>query len=186
MSSLNLLPPQLREDRLYALKNRRMLKFMQLFGATFLIVIVVLALQQQLLGSQISRSNQQLASAKADMLKLNPVEAQAIRIQARLNAYDALLKKQTDWAGLMHTLSTVASPDIYFTAITADVTANAPIQIDGSSRSDSAVAGVVKSMLASGRFSSVDITSINPDFDQANFSKYSFSLQATLNKGATK
>jgi Tfp pilus assembly protein PilN len=193
MSNINLLPPQVKEDQLFARRNRGLLAFARLavFAAVF--SLGVLLIQQQLLSTQVNHINSQLGSVRAQNEALAPVQVKASADEKQLNEFQDLSHGKTDWGFVFRSLATIAPSGIYITAITtpnttpvAAPTAGAtptPVstafKIDGSAKDRTSIASFIDSLGNSGLFSDVTLDSSAPDFDQVNFAKYTFEIDAT-------
>jgi Tfp pilus assembly protein PilN len=179
MSSINLLPPQLKEDQLYARRNRALLSFTRLAVFAALFSVGVLVIQQQLLTTQVNHINSQLGDVRSQVASLAPVETRAIQDEKELNQYQRLTSGKPDWGLLLRSLGSITPKDIYITAITTPSDSKTPLKLEGSARNRTAISSFIDSMTASGFFKNVSLQSSAPDFDQANFAKYTFDIQAT-------
>lgn len=158
---INLLPPALKADLVYARRNAVLRWYVLLALATVVLMSALLLGGIWYASRQITDAERGLSSAQSELEAYSETQKEAASLRDTLDAVQELFEKQTDYLAVVRDIerSTIPNAQLQNLTLTGDETK--PLSLQYTVPSETAAASLRISLENSERFSFVDIESIS-------------------------
>lgn len=161
---INLLPPEIKQQRKYSKYNRVLLR--AIIGAIALAAITAGAFYTSwlILKDNEDRLTKNINQEDTKTRDYGAIEAQAKALAERLATIEKIQSARTHYPALLQALAEATPPDAYVTSFALDPSGKV-MNLTAYAATDQAVANFKNSLEASSRFSSAAIKAIDPAID---------------------
>lgn len=161
---INLLPPEIKEQRRYSQYNRTLLN--AIIGVTILIIVTAGAFYATwlILNKEEDRLTQDINQEGVKSKSYGQIEDQAKALADRLATIEKIQTNRTRYPALLEALAEATPPDAYVTSFAVDA-AGKTMTLTAYATTDQAAASFKNSLEASPRFSSAAIQVLEPATD---------------------
>lgn len=189
MYSLNLLPPEIKQEINYARRNARIVKYLALSLSSFIIIIALFFGLALIIKNEQKIANLEKDSSKKILAQNQSIEAKANDLSQRLRLIKKLKNNRTDWPKIFTALSENTPTGVQLTSITLSTSSQKTRpKVTGLAKSDRDIV-LFKDLLAkTDFFSYIDIENMAEASDPTgrNLSTKSFVMSFTLKTGVKK
>ena|SRR3990167_3912656 len=186
MPIINLLPPELREHQLYAVKNYHLVAFATSLGASILIALAALATQYFLLQTQLSTSERSLTQARSELAGYADLEREASEASKGLASFSKVRTTHPYWDRFLTEISSRVPAGVYLTNLTTAPPPALDLTISGMARDLVQISSFAGALSASSRLTGVAIEDLAADSDGFGFGRYRFQIKAKLSAQGLK
>ncbi len=183
---INLLPPIFKEQRAYAIRNRRLVHIIWLAVGLIIVISAAFVASWFALGREMDNLDAKLTQDTQNTKKYGAIESQAKALADRLSAVEKVQADRSNYIALLNELAAKTPPDVYINTFSVDASATA-MQLTAFAKTQQAAANFKNSLEASSRFNSAAIQELTPDKDPyTGQPSYRMTLTVGLKEGALK
>lgn len=161
---INLLPPEIKEQRRYSQYNRRLIN--AIIGIITLTIVMAGAFYASwaVLSQEKSRLTKDIDKETGKTRIYGQIESQAKTLADRLTTIEKIQSGRTHYSALLQSLAEATPPDAYVTSFAVDA-AGKTMTLTAYAASDQAAASFKNALESSDRFSSAAIQVLEPATD---------------------
>jgi Tfp pilus assembly protein PilN len=187
MFSLNLLPPEIKEEIAYSKKNARILKYLGFSLSGFILIFAFFFGLGLAIKNKQSVYEVEKTSAQRILETSKDTQAKANDLSERLKLIKKLKDGRTDWNAIFEALSANTPTGVQLASIDISTEKNSRVKITGLAKTDRDIA-LFKDLLAQSKvFEYVDIENISEASDPTGGNQPTKSFMINLNlEGAKK
>jgi Tfp pilus assembly protein PilN len=187
MYSLNLLPPEIKQEINYSKKNAKLVKYLGISLSAFLIILALFVVLAMAVNNEKTMAETQKASAQEIIEQNKEIEINANDLSERLKLIKKLKNGRTDWNAIFRSLADNTPTGVQLDSISFTLKEKTRAKITGFARSDRDIVLFKDLVNASEYFDYVDIENISEASDPTGggAETKSFAISLTL-KGAKK
>jgi Tfp pilus assembly protein PilN len=179
---INLLPPQVKKESGYAIKNALLLRYIYLLVFLILIVAACFAGSEVYLARQKHSFEHQIASKNQELASYKDLEAQAKAANGRLKAFKTLIGSQAKFSNFLADLAAHTPKGVFINSISLTGDDKLAVKLAATANSYGSAVSLRDALVTSPRIKEAAID----DISNPGGTVYKINLTVAFNSGAYK
>lgn len=174
---INLMPPNLKKDILYARRNVTLVQYCVLVAITAVALTGVMVYGIMLINSDQNALEESISSKKSTLELLKKDETEANNLSKTIDTINALLNREVSFSKLLQDIGAVMPEGTKLTGLSLASSKDQPLTITAALNEQKKAAILQQNLLKSGLFSAVDIQAVNTSATAEDGTPTEFSAQ---------